>query len=154
MKKSIFITLALAFGLFACAQTPPKSVTDNFAKKFNGATKVKWDREEANEWEAEFKMNGSEMSASFDNEGKWLATEVELSEKDLPPTVLKTVKTAYADWKIEEVESIETSDMKGYELGIEKGKEELEIIVTADGKITVNKESEYGAEKIIHHFKN
>ncbi len=144
MKKSIFITFALAFGLFACAQTPPKSVTDNFAKKFNGATKVKWEQEEENEWEAEFKINGKEMSACFDNVGKWTATEAELSEKDLPAEVMKAVKAAYPDWKIEDVESIETPEMKGYELGIEKGKEELEIVVTADGKITVNKESEEG----------
>lgn len=138
---------ALAFGLFACAQTPPKAVTDNFAKKFSSATKVKWDQEEENEWEAEFKMNGTEMSASFDNAGKWMATEAELSEKDLPAAVLKAVKAAYGDWKIEDVESIETPEMKGYELGIEKGKEELEITVTADGKITVNKETDEGDEK-------
>ena len=37
--------------------------------KFQNATKVKWDQEEENEWEAEFKMNGDEMSASFDNAG-------------------------------------------------------------------------------------
>ena len=138
---------ALAFGLFACAQTPPKAVTDNFAKKFSSATKVKWDQEEENEWEAEFKMNGTEMSASFDNAGKWMATEAELSEKDLPAAVLKAVKAAYGDWKIEDVESIETPEMKGYELGIEKGKEELEITVTADGKITVSKETDEGDEK-------
>jgi len=147
MKKSIFMIAALAFGLFACAQTPPKAVTDNFAKKFSSATKVKWDQEEENEWEAEFKMNGTEMSASFDNAGKWMATEAELSEKDLPAAVLKAVKAAYGDWKIEDVESIETPEMKGYELGIEKGKEELEITVTADGKITVNKETDEGDEK-------
>ncbi len=139
MKKSIFIIFALAFGLFACAQTPPKAVTDNFAKNFSSATKVKWDQEEANEWEAEFKMKGTEMSASFDNAGKWTATEAELKEKDLPAAVSKAVKAAYPDWKIEDVESIETPEMKGYELGIEKGKEEMEITVIADGKITVKK---------------
>ena len=141
MKKSIFITVALAFALFSCAQTPPKSVTDNFSKKFTSATKVKWDKEGANEWEAEFVMNGNEMSASFDAAGKWMATEAELKEKDLPANVLKAVQAAYPGWEIESVESIEKPDLKGYELGIEKGKEELEIVVTADGKITVTEES-------------
>lgn len=141
MKKSIIIVAALTFGLFACAQNPPKQVTDNFAKKFTGATKVKWDAEEENEWEAEFKMNGNEMSASFDNAGKWLTTEAELKEKDLPAAVAKAVKAAYADWDIEVIESIETPDFKGYELGIEKGDTEMEIQVTTNGKIKVNKES-------------
>jgi len=147
MKKSIFIIAALTFGLFACGQTPPKAVTDNFAKKFNGATKVKWDTEEKNEWEAEFKMNGKDMSVCFDDAGKWLNTEAVISEKDLPANVLKAVQTAYAGWKIESVESYESPELKAYELGIEKGKEELEIQVTADGKITVNKESEEGEDE-------
>lgn len=142
MKKSIFIIAALAFGLFASAQIPPKPVSDSFNKKFADATKVKWGMEDETEWEAEFKMDGKKMSACFDNAGKWLNTEVVLSEKDLPENVIKAVKTTYVEWKIESVESIETPEFKGYELGIEKGKEELEIQITADGKITVNKESE------------
>jgi hypothetical protein len=141
MKKTILIIAALAFGLFACAQNPPKAVSESFAKKFNGATKVKWETEEENEWEAEFKMEGKEMSSCFDNTGKWLNTEAVLSEKELPADILKAVQTSYPGWKIESVESYETAEMKGYELGIEKGKEELEIQVSSDGKIKINNES-------------
>jgi hypothetical protein len=141
MKKAILVITVLTFGLFACGQTPPKQVTDTFSKKFANATKVKWGMEDKTEWEAEFKMDGKEMSASYDLEGKWINTEAKLTEKDLPANVLKAVKAAYADWKIESVESYETPEMKGYELGIEKGKEELEILVSAEGNITVNKES-------------
>ncbi len=104
--------------------------------------KVKWDQEEENEWEAEFKMNGDEMSASFDNAGKWLETEKELKKNQLPAAVLKAVNAEYAGYKMDEAAEIEKPDFKGYELGIEKGEEELEILVTADGRITVNKESE------------
>jgi hypothetical protein len=141
MKQSVIIIMVLAFSLFACAQTPPKSVTDNFNSKFSGATKVKWEQEEENEWEAEFKMKGSEMSACFNNAGEWMTTEIEIKEKDLPMKVAQAVKKTYDGWKIESVESIETRDFKGYELGIEKGNEELEIMVTSNGEITVNKES-------------
>ncbi len=142
MKQSIIILTVLAMSLFACAQTPPKSVTDNFNSKFSGATKVKWDQEEENEWEAEFKMNGSEMSASFDNAGKWLETEKELKKSALPKAVLDAFNANYSGYKIEEASAIEKPDFKGYELGIEKGKENLEILVTADGKITAKKESD------------
>ena len=140
MKKSIFIIVALAFGLFACAQTPPKSVTVNFAKKFTGTTKVKWDQEEENEWEAEFKMNGNQMSASFDNAGKWLETEKELKKSDLPEAVQNAFNTNYSGYKIDEVAEIEKPDFKGYELGIKKGDEKLEILVSPEGKIVSKKE--------------
>jgi hypothetical protein len=141
MKKTLLITIVLASGLFACAKNPPKTVSDNFAKKFTTATNVKWDQEEANEWEAEFKMDGKEMSASFDNAGKWITTEAVLLEMDLPAVALNAVKTAYEGWDIKVVESIETPEYKGYELGLKKGGKKMEIQVTPDGKIKENKES-------------
>ena len=141
MKKSIFIIAALAFGMFACGQTPPKSVTDNFNKKFDGATGVKWDQEEANEWEAEFKMKGSEMSASFDKAGVWLETEKELGKKDLPANVANAIKAKFPKAKIEEASEIQTPDFKGYEVALENGETDMEVLVTADGKLTVKKES-------------
>lgn len=140
MKRLVIITAVLAFSLFACGQTPPKSVTDNFNSKFSGATKVKWDQEEENEWEAEFKMNGSEMSASFDNAGAWLETEKEIKEKDLPTAVSKAISEKYSGYDIDEVSEIEKPGFSGYEIAIEKGEEMLEIQVTPDGKISkVNK---------------
>ncbi len=147
MKKSIFIIAALAFGLFACAQTPPKSVTDNFAEKFSSATKVKWDQEEINEWEAEFKMNGSEMSASFDNAGIWLETEKKIGKKDLPASVSTAIKAKFPNAKIEEASEIQTPDFKGYEVALENGETDMEVLVTADGKLTIKKESKEGDEK-------
>lgn len=142
MKRSAIIVAVLATSMFACAQTPPKSVSDNFNSKFSAATKVKWDQEEENEWEAEFKMNGSEMSASFDNTGTWLETEKEIKKGDLPSAVATVVKEKYADYKTEEIAEIETPDFKGYEIGLEKGDEELEIQVNPDGTIVNVKTAE------------
>jgi hypothetical protein len=147
MKKSIFFIIALALGLFACAQTPPKAVTDNFAEKFTGASGVKWEQEEENEWEAEFKMNGAEMSASFDKAGAWLETEKEMKKKDLPATVTNTIKAQFPKAKIEEASEIQTPDFKGYEIALENGETDIEVLVTADGKLTVNKESKEEDEK-------
>lgn len=136
MKRSAIIVTGLAISMFACAQTPPKSVTDNFNSRFSGATKVKWDQEEENEWEAEFKMNGSEMSASFDNAGKWLETEKEIKKSALPAAVSEAVNDQYSDYKFGEIAEIETPGFKGYEIGLEKGEEEIEIQVSNDGTIT------------------
>ncbi|MEZ5104203.1 MAG: PepSY-like domain-containing protein [Draconibacterium sp.] len=146
MKKSIFVIAVLTISLLACSQTPPKSVTDNFNSKFSGATKVKWDQEEANEWEAEFKLNGEKLSASFDNAGKWLETETEIKKSNLPENVLSAVNSELEGWKIEAVEKLESHDFTGYELSVEKGKQEFEVQVSADGKIIskkkVNEEEE------------
>ncbi len=131
----------LAVSLVACAQTPPKSVADTFNSKFSGATKVKWDQEEENEWEAEFDLNDSEMSASFDNSGTWLETESEIKETELPTAIKAKLAMNYWGYEMEEVEKIEKPGFAGYEIAIENGDEELEIQISADCKIISRKEA-------------
>ncbi len=140
MKKSIFIIAVLTISIAACAQTPPKLVADAFNSRFQGANKVKWDQEEENEWEAEFKMNGEEMSASFDLVGKWLETESEIKKSDLPVTVLSTLNIEFEGWKIEGIEKLESPEFTGYELSVEEGEQEFEVQISANGKIIAKKE--------------
>ena len=142
MKRSAIIVVVLAMSLFACAQTPPKSVKDNFSSKLSGANKVKWDQEEANEWEAEFKMNGSEMSASFNNAGTWLETEKEIKEKELPVVVVNVLSDKYSGYKVGEVAEIQKPGFSGYEIDLEKGEEMLEIQVNPNGTIAQVKKVE------------
>lgn len=139
--------MAFAFALFACTQTPPKSVTDNFTKKFTGATKVKWEKEEENEWKAEFKMNGNKMSACFNNAGEWLETVKEISKKDLPAIDTNAINAKFAKAKIKAASEIETPDFKGYEIAIENDKIDMEDLVPTDGKLTVKKNSEEEEEE-------
>jgi len=139
MKKTFLVTVVIAMGLFACAQTPPASVSDTFNKKFKSATDIEWEQEEDNEWEVEFKMNGTEMSACFEALGKWLETEAEVKAKDLPAEVHKAINIKFDGWEIDEVESIEKPDFKGYEIVLEKEDTETEVLVTASGEITIKK---------------
>ena len=142
MKKTIVALFTGLIALMACAQNanPPKAVSSAFSEKFGTVKSVKWDQEEANEWEAEFKMNGNEMSASFDNAGKWLETESEINKKDLPENIVNAFKAQYEGWKIEQVEKIEKPDFVGYEMSIEQEDNEKEILISRDGQITVKKE--------------
>ena len=141
MKTIILMLSFLSVSLFASAQkTPPSSVSNTFASKFKNAEKVKWDMEEADEWEAEFMMNGKESSASFDLSGKWLETETEIKENELPAAVKNTLDSQYAGYKIEESESIESPDFTGYEIALENKEKYVEVQVTPNGKLTVKTE--------------
>ncbi|WP_319228293.1 PepSY-like domain-containing protein [Draconibacterium orientale] len=142
MKQSVFMVAVLAVNLVACAQTPPKSVSDTFNSKFSGATNVKWDQEEENEWEAEFTMDNNQMSASFNVDGTWLETESEIEESELPTSVKAKLVMNYWGYEMEEFEKIEKPGFSGYEIAIEKGDEELEIQISADCKIIRSKDIE------------
>ena len=146
--KNIFILLVV----FSISLVPafsqksaPENVRKEFAKKYPAAQSVKWDSEETNEWEAEFKINGTEMSASFDNKGVWLETENEIRAKDLPASVTNSIAKDFAGFKTGEISANETPQMKGYEVELKKGESSFEVIFDNSGKVI--KKTELKKEK-------
>ena len=136
--KNNFILVALFSLIFssACSQkNPPENVKKEFSQKFSDAKSVKWGSEEANEWEAEFKINGTEMSACFDNSGKWLETEAEVKAKDLPSAVTNTLKNEFSGFKIGESSTIENAEMKGFEIALKNKETEITVIIGSDGTV-------------------
>lgn len=122
----------------ACTQTnktAPEKVKSAFSKKFPNAQKVKWDKENETEWEAEFKMNGNEYSANFTSVGNWMETEYEIEKSEIPEAVQKTLDKEFAGYDIEEVEISETADKKVYELELEKDEVDFEVAISLDGKV-------------------
>jgi hypothetical protein len=143
MKTPVLILSAiLLFCFTACGQSGkdvPGSVKSAFSQKFSGITNVKWSRENDSEWEAEFKLNGKECSANFDNEGVWIETEYEVSVKDIPAAVKATLDKESAGYKVEEAAITETAEGKVYEFVISKGETEMELLIDNDGNLK-NKE--------------
>lgn len=140
---TLIISIAVLFSLSACGQKSnnvPENVKTAFNQKFPDATKVKWDKENDSEWEAEFKMDGREYSANFDNNGVWKETEYEINVKDVPETVKSAIDAEYAGYKIKESEISETTNGKVYEFELKKEEERLEVAIDMDGKI-VKKEA-------------
>jgi hypothetical protein len=113
----------------------PENVKKEFGKKYPAAQSIKWSSEEANEWEAEFSMNGKKMSASFDNSSKWIESETQISEKELPAAVVSTVNKDFQGYKKGHIEIFESPEMKGFELGLKKGETSLEVIIDNKGII-------------------
>ena len=113
----------------------PQKVKDAFVKKFPTAKKVKWEKENTNEWEAEFKMNKVEYSANFLEDGSWTETEHEIEKKDVPQNVMSALKTAFPNYEVEEVELSETPKGTAYEFEIENDETEMEVAINSNGKI-------------------
>lgn len=138
MKKTVILMLGTIMVLTqACAQNTaaPAKVTSSFSKKFPTAKNVKWDKENATEWEAEFKMNGEEYSANFNNEGTWLETEYEIEASAIPEAVKKTLASEFSGYDIEEVELSETAKGKVYEFSLEKDETDMEVAISPEGKV-------------------
>ncbi len=153
MKESMMIVLVVAaVSTVACGQkkeseTAPKVVETAFQQKFPTAQKVKWEKENDTEWEAEFKLDGKEYSANFSSDGTWKETEHEIAKSDIPAAVQNTLNTEFPVYKIEESEISETADGTVYEFELEKGKSEMEVTIDASGKVLKKEVEEEHEEK-------
>jgi len=136
--KNILI-LFVVFSIFSAPtfsqKSAPENVKKEFAGKFPAAQNVKWSSEEDNEWEAEFKMNGKEMSASYNNSGKWLETETEISSKELPAAITASLKKEFGGYKTDEISLLESPELKGYEIALKKGESSLEVVFDKNGLV-------------------
>lgn len=143
MKKLFLLVTAIGMiSLGACGQTEkeiPSAVKSSFAQKFPDASKVKWSQENDSEWEAEFKMKGTEYSANFDVQGVWMETEYEIKKSEIPTLVKATLDKEFAGFKIEEAEVSETKNGKVFEFMLEADETEMEVAIDAKG-LVVKKE--------------
>jgi len=136
MKKTMFIALVLisAFATGFAQSKTPSTVMAAFKEKFPSATDVKWGKESAKEYEAAFKLNGGNYSASFDNAGVWLETESPLKFDQLPDKVQNAFDASHKGQTIKAISKIETSKgtMK-YEIEVKQGSKTLELFYHEDG---------------------
>ncbi|MBS1592988.1 MAG: PepSY-like domain-containing protein [Bacteroidetes bacterium] len=113
----------------------PQVVADAFHARFPNAARQKWEKENATEYECEFHNGKTEMSAKYDQSGKWLETETEVKVTDLPPAVLEVIIQQYKDYKLKEAEVVETQEGKLYEAELSKGGKVTELRLSADGRV-------------------
>lgn len=146
MKTTLRIALTiLIFGFYSCTDKDtdvPEVVKQSFTSKFPDAEEIEWEKEEDNEWEAEFELGDIEYTASFDNKGSWLETERYVKEVDLPHIVLEKLKANYPDHKIEEIALVENETNSYYEIDLTYGDESLEVAISEDGNTLSMNETE------------
>jgi hypothetical protein len=138
--RRLFLTITvIVFLVFAAsgqtARDVPAGLKSTFTQEFPTASKIEWSRENDREWEAEFKFDGKECSATFDNAGKWIETESEISLKEIPAVVKITLGQESAGYKIRESVLAVNKDGKVYEFLLSKNKKETELLIGLNGKM-------------------
>jgi uncharacterized membrane protein YkoI len=144
MKKIFMLFVLLSACLlisiigFAQKLTPnkvPAPVKQAFAKKFPSASDVLYQMEKK-DYEVTFKDKGVGMSTNFDATGKWLETETEIKQFDLPKEVSSSVAKNFAGFKISEVAKVEKPDKRLiYEMDLKKDKGGYEVQFSPKGDV-------------------
>ena len=138
MKKLVlaFIGVSVITITFAQKINVPAEVSKAFAAKFPNATEVKWGKENAKEYEAEFKINNVPVSANFGTDGSWKETETTIKASELPAEVTKSVNTKYPGAEYSVCERIEKPGNKlMYEVNIKVKGKKKELEFNPDGSI-------------------
>jgi hypothetical protein len=142
MKSLLSLALfTFSFATIGCSQKItekdlPTAVKNAFATKFPGATDVKWGKESAKEYEAEFKLNNTSVSANFKDDGSWTETETTISSSELPAAVTNAVNKKYPGSVYGITEKIEKPGNKIlYEVNITLNGKKKELELNPDGVI-------------------
>ncbi|MBK9718635.1 MAG: PepSY-like domain-containing protein [Saprospiraceae bacterium] len=134
MKSIIFscaIILAISSTVHACPV--PEKAKIHFKTNHPGAQKVHWSKDDG-EFEVEFKESGKNMSCSYDKGGMLLETETEITIQELPAHIKEAVNKAYPNYNIEDIEEVSIPNAGiQYEMELELGKIEFEVLVSGDG---------------------
>ena len=139
--KKLLVLLCCSFILVAvqaqkAKEVIPVAAKTAFAAKFPAAQKIKWSVEKPGAYEVEFTLNKVESSALFDETGKIVEIETEISVGELPQAAKAILTKNFAGYKLDEIEK--STDSKGvvsYEMEASKGKVKLELCFDANGKV-------------------
>lgn len=86
--------------------------------------------------EVEFTHNSRSKEAYFNSANEWVYTEWDVTAAEVPTEVNNAVATAYPDFRVDDIDYIQTPEGNYYEFEIEKGGVESWIYVTPQGEIT------------------
>ena len=144
--KSIRIVLAFAcLGVSAAyaqkihEDKVPANVLSNFKKQFT-TTKSQWEMDET-DFEVNFKINGTEYSAKYDQLGNWLETEQEIKKSELPVSINQSIEKEFPKTEVEEVEKVSYPNHKTvYELEIKNREQKFEVQYSAEGQLLKKEE--------------
>ena len=136
--KNIFIVLTAAITISLSANCQglrvPEAVKNAFAAKFPAATNISWGKENAKEYEAEFKLNNNAVSANFGTDGSWVETETTINASELPAAVSNAINIKYPGGKITRAERVEKpGDKTFYETIIKINGKSKEVEMNPDG---------------------
>lgn len=84
--------------------------------------------------EVDIRHDNRYKEAGFDPDGKWLYTEWEIGETELPDTVKQALQgPAYAGWRIDDIERIEKPEGVFFQIELEKGDLDRKVMFGENG---------------------
>lgn len=105
------------------------------ADKYPDARIVEIDTERNGMIEVDIVHRNIGKDVLFKADGSWVSTSWDIRISELPQAAQSAVKAKYPDYRIDDVEYVETPDGDYYWVEVERGEAEVKVKVTAEGVI-------------------
>lgn len=116
----------------------PQKIKDYLNTHYAGAKIIEYERER-NVTEVDIFHENRYKEVKFGQDDAWISTCWEILEKDVPAAVMATIRSQYAGYKIDDIEYVErAAGVAVYLFELEKGEEDLYVMVDASGNIVQN----------------
>lgn len=113
----------------------PSVVKNTLAASFSHTGPVDWEKVQGN-YEAEFGKDTLDYKALISPAGALLRYKQPIAPNELPRPVQQTLQAQYRDYGVEDLEKVVRGEEAFYQLELEKGLKELQLVMTPDGAIT------------------
>lgn len=114
----------------------PEVIENAFNDKFPNAIWVEWERK-AGYYVAEFRQDGMDVEAWYDNQGSWRMTESDFGRNLtlLPQAVQTTFQSSgYSQWTVDDIDKYECPDKTFYLIEVKKaGQRDRKLFYSQDG---------------------
>lgn len=150
MKRLIVIATAMVLLSMtaACEKyedgRPSKSVRSEFAQMYPDAWDVEWEYQ-GSVWEVSFetgsRLNGTEHTAWYDMDGKWVRTVTEVYLSSVPQKIrdyLLASEFGSGQFTDNDADYIQTPDGNYYRFDIRMDGLEIEVDVTESGNVSIS----------------
>jgi hypothetical protein len=113
----------------------PSVIVNNFKKEFPKARDIEWEQN-GDLYNVEFEIGFfTDFEAWFNASGELIKYSEEISKKNLPKAIKNTIKNSYSGYTIDDVKKFTENKAIIYYVEIEKGREELTLMVLENGKL-------------------
>lgn len=138
MKKLLPLLFISLFALLSCEEENIAINNDirNFIEqKYEGAIILYAEKDFNGEVDVEIIHDNTKKDVKFNRNNNWINTTWDVAINELPDAARESVINRYPDYRIDDVDYIETPSGDRYKVEMEKGEWDKTVFVTANGEI-------------------
>ena len=138
MKKLLPILFISLFTLLSCEEENiaiNNDIRSFIEQKYEGARILYAEKEFNGEIDVEIIHDNKKKDVKFNRNNNWISTTWDVAINDLPDAARESVLNRYPDYRIDDVDYIETPSGDRYKVEMEKGEWDKTLFVTANGEI-------------------